>query len=112
MVIYILNQLAIAIFSATGVLAAEKKKMDIFSVVVLGLVTALAGGTIRDMILFRKPVFWIADINYFWISLLASIFFFFFTRIPFVSYKTLLVADAIGVSMFNIQAIEITLTLK
>ncbi len=112
MIIYISGLIAIAVFSVTGVIAAEKKGMDIFSVVVLGLITALAGGTIRDVILAHNPVFWIADTNYLWISCVASVFFFFFARIPFFSYKILLIADAIGVSMFNIQALDITLQMN
>lgn len=112
MIIYISGLLAIAVFSVTGFMTSEKKDIDIFSVVVLGLITALAGGTIRDVILDRSPVFWIADTNYFWVSCAASVFFFFFAGKIFFSYKMLLVADAIGVSLFNIQALEMTLQMN
>ena len=112
MTIYISGLIAIAVFSVTVVIAAEKKNMDIFSVVVLGLITALGGGTIRDVILNHTPVFWIADTNYFWVSFISSLIFFFFARTSFFSYKILLVADAVGVSMFNIQALEMTLQLN
>lgn len=111
MIIYISGLIAIAVFSLTGFMTSEKKDIDIFSVVVLGLITALAGGTVRDVILDRSPVFWIADTNYFWVSCLASLFFFFAGK-KFFSYKMLLIADAIGVSLFNIQALEMTLRMN
>ncbi|MFA6715156.1 MAG: TRIC cation channel family protein [Victivallales bacterium] len=81
--IYISGLIAIAVFSGTGVMAAERKKMDIFSVVVLGLITALAGGSMRDVLLGRYPVFWIGDVNYFWTSLIASLFFSFLRKFRF-----------------------------
>ena len=47
-------------FAITGALAAGRKRMDVFGVVVLGCVTALGGGTLRDLILGIRPVFWIS----------------------------------------------------
>lgn len=111
MVIYISGLVAIAVFSLTGFMSSEKKDVDIFSVLVLGLITALGGGTIRDVILDRSPVFWVADTNYFWVSCLTS-FLFFFAGKRIFSHKMLLIADAIGVSLFNIQALEMTLRMN
>ena len=98
-----------AVFAITGALAAEKKDMDLFSVVILGLVTALGGGTIRDVIVGHSPVFWATDVNYLWVSLIAVIIFFFVVRIYRLPQKLLLIADAAGVALFNIQAINMTL---
>ena len=53
--IYYLGLIGIAAFSITGVIAAGKKDMDIFSIVLLGVVTALDGGTLRDMIIDVSP---------------------------------------------------------
>lgn len=75
--IYYLGLIGIAAFSITGVIAAGKKDMDIFSIVLLGMVTALGGGTVRDILLDINPVFWIADLSYLWVSLLASVLTFF-----------------------------------
>lgn len=75
--IYYLGLIGIAAFSITGVIAAGKKDMDIFSIVLLGVVTALGGGTLRDIMIDVNPVFWIADLSYLWVSLLASLLAFF-----------------------------------
>jgi len=63
-VIHLLDLLGTAVFAVTGALAAGRKRMDIFGVVVLGCVTALGGGTLRDVILGSQPIFWISETNY------------------------------------------------
>ncbi len=78
--VHYLGLIGIAAFSITGVIAAGKKDMDIFGIVLLGVVTALGGGTLRDIIIDTTPVFWIADLSYLWVSLLASISTFFSIR--------------------------------
>ena len=60
--IYYLEIIGIAAFAITGVIAAGKKGMDIFSIVLLGVVTALGGGTLRDLIIDSGPVFWTVDL--------------------------------------------------
>ncbi len=45
-------------------LAAERKGLDIFGVIVIASVTAIGGGTVRDLLLNRHPIFWIADPRY------------------------------------------------
>ncbi len=61
--LYLLGLVATATFSASGVLAVRDHRIDIFGVVVVGVVTAIGGGTIRDLIL-DVPVFWITDSLY------------------------------------------------
>ncbi len=75
--IHYLGLIGIAAFAITGVIAAGKKDMYIFSIVLFGVVTALGGGTLRDIIIDASPVFWIADLSYLWVSILASIVTFF-----------------------------------
>lgn len=57
---YLFEHFAVMFGAATGALAARGKRIDLFGVIVLGLVTAMGGGTLRDLLL-QKPVFWIAD---------------------------------------------------
>ncbi len=57
---YLLEHLAVVFGAATGALAARGKGIDWFGVVVLGLVTAVGGGTLRDVVL-DQPVFWVKD---------------------------------------------------
>ena len=53
----LLDLLGVAVFAASGALAAGRKRMDVFGVIVLGAVTAVGGGTLRDLLLDRHPVF-------------------------------------------------------
>ncbi len=109
--IYYLGLIGIAAFSITGVLAAGRKGMDIFSIVLLGVVTALGGGTLRDIVIDAGPVFWIDDLFYLWVSLLASVMTFFLVRYVNHVLRLLLFADAFGLSLFTVLATEKTLLL-
>ena len=73
LVMHMLDLIGTAVFAITGALAAGRKRMDIFGVVVLGCVTALGGGTLRDVILGIRPVFWISGTHYLAVAALAAI---------------------------------------
>ncbi|HEX6983513.1 MAG TPA: TRIC cation channel family protein [Balneolaceae bacterium] len=64
--LYILDLLGVAVFAISGVLAAGRKSLDLLGVVVIAVVTAIGGGTVRDLLLDRHPVFWISDPTYLW----------------------------------------------
>ncbi|RIK19379.1 MAG: trimeric intracellular cation channel family protein [Anaerolineae bacterium] len=96
---------AIAVFAITGVLAGLRKEADIFSLLVFGLVTALGGGTIRDLLL-GVPVFWVSELTYVWVAVGAAVLTFFLYRLFSQFYRLLLYLDAIGVALFTIQAID------
>lgn len=109
--IYYMAMVGLAAFAVSGVMAAGKKDMDLFSVVLLGIVTALGGGTIRDVVIDVNPVFWIADLSYFWVALTASVIaFFMIRRITHLS-RLLLYLDAFGLALFTVLATEKTITL-
>ena len=59
-------------FAVTAVLAVSHKGIDLFGASVMGIFTAIGGGTVRDLIL-DGPVFWAGDLSYIWVALLASI---------------------------------------
>jgi uncharacterized membrane protein YeiH len=63
---HVLELLGVAVFAASGVLAAGRKGMDLIGVAVIAMVTALGGGTLRDVLLDRHPIAWIADVSYLW----------------------------------------------
>lgn len=109
--IYYLGLIGIAAFSATGVIAAGKKDMDILSIVLLGVVTALGGGTLRDIILDAHPVFWVADLYYLWVSTIAAVLTFFLIRYVNHVLRLLLFIDAFGLSLFTVLATEKTIGL-
>ena len=76
--------------------------MDVFGVVMLGCVTALGGGTLRDMILGLHPVFWIANTTYLWAAILAALITFVSARCWLLPASLLPVADAVGLAAFTV----------
>jgi uncharacterized membrane protein YeiH len=103
--------LAMAVFAVTGVVAGGKKDMDIFTIVILGMVTAIGGGTLRDIILDVNPIYWIADLTYLWVATAASIAAFFLVPKISRTFRLLEYADGLGVAMFSVLATEKTLLL-
>ncbi|ANQ50037.1 trimeric intracellular cation channel family protein [Flammeovirga sp. MY04] len=104
---YTLGMLGTVAFAVTAVLAVIPKQIDLFGAIVMGIVTAVGGGTIRDMIL-DAPVFWATDLNYIWVAVVSSIVAFYGNQ--FMSrkniYSLMLYLDAVGIAMFVIQGAE------
>jgi uncharacterized membrane protein YeiH len=102
-VLFIMAMAATISFAITGVLSIAERRVDFFSAVVLGVITAIGGGTIRDLIL-DVPVFWAADLSYVRFAVLASILTFvaqaFFSR-PQV-FKLILYIDGLGIALFGV----------
>ena len=98
-----------AVFGITGALVAREKRMDLFGVVVVALVTALGGGTIRDLILGRD-VFWLTNEIYIWVAGLAAIFTFAIAHLNLLPRRPLLLADAFGLAVFTVIGTQIALT--
>jgi uncharacterized membrane protein YeiH len=92
-------------FAVTAVLAVAPKGIDLFGATVMGVITAIGGGTLRDIIM-NEPVFWAADVTYISVAIGASVLAFwmqsFFTRREI--YSLMLYLDGLGVSLFAIQA--------
>lgn len=94
-------------FAVTAVLAVSKQGIDLFGACVLGIITAIGGGTIRDLIL-DVPIFWAIDLNYIWVGLFSSLAT--FMAIPFFKrrfiHSLMLYVDGLGASLFAIQAMD------
>ncbi|MCW8330117.1 TRIC cation channel family protein [Photobacterium sp. SDRW27] len=107
MLIYILDMFGTAVFAASGVLLAGRLRMDPFGIVVLASVTAIGGGTIRDMALGATPVFWITDTNYLWVIFVTCLIAMLAIRKPKqMPWYFLPVADAIGLAVFVAIGVE------
>jgi len=102
---YFLGMAGTVAFAVTAVCAVTPKGVDLFGACVMGLITAIGGGTIRDVIL-DVPVFWAADLNYIWVALFSSMVAFLANRLVSRKgiYRSMLYIDALGVSLFAIQA--------
>ena len=100
LIIYGLDLFGGAVFAVSGCLAAGRKRMDVFGAIVLGLVTALGGGTLRDMLLDTGPVFWIDDTVYLLVAAASSLLTFIVVRVVSVPWRGLLITDALGLAVF------------
>lgn len=107
--IYALDMFGVAVFAVTGSLVAGRKQMDLFGVVVLALVTALGGGTLRDLILGIRPVFWVSDQRYVAVACAAALCTFVAGKFRPPPAGMLLVADAFGLASFTVIGAQKTL---
>jgi uncharacterized membrane protein YeiH len=105
---YFLEHLGTAVSAISGALAARGKQVDLFGVVVLALVTALGGGTLRDIILNARPIFWVADSSFVLTATTCALAVFVFARFFTISGSgtVLLAADAGGLALFTVLGVE------
>lgn len=104
--IYWLDLLGTAVFAVSGALAAGRKNLDLFGVLVLAGVTAVGGGTVRDVTLGATPVFWIADPLYLWVAAAAGLVTVYLARHEFLPQRYLPIADAVGLATFCVIGAE------
>ena len=105
--ISILSFLGVAFFAASGTLAAGRKSLDLIGVLVIAAVTAIGGGTIRDVLLGRYPIFWIREPLNLVVIVLATLLTLLYVRVRVPSTWFLLVADALGLAFFSILGARI-----
>jgi uncharacterized membrane protein YeiH len=106
----ILTYVAVTASSISGALEARKHQMDIIGATTIAFVNAFGGGTLRDMMLGRTPVFWINDP---WLTITTFVFAIFtFYRLETFSKRLLIFADAIGLSIFSILGATYALQLN
>ena len=106
----VLFLIAAGVFAVTGVLAAARQNMDVMSFVIIGVVTAIGGGTMRDVMLDVR-VFWLQNTDYLYVATAAAVATFFFERLFRATHKALLYLDAVGTAVFTILATEKTMRL-
>jgi len=104
--IYALSLFGTAVFAMSGALAAGRKQMDLFGVLVLAVVTAIGGGTLRDLILGETPVSWIQDPTLIWVASAAGLATILLVRIRLLHRKLLPLADALGLATFCVTGAE------
>ena len=108
---YVFEHLAVAVCAITGVLAAKNKRVDLFGVIVLALVTAVGGGTLRDWVLGIRP-FWSSDSSFVLNAAAVATVTFLAARFWTMPLPLLLVADACGLALFTIIGTEKALALS
>jgi len=94
------ERLGVFVFALSGGIAAVRKEMDVFSAFVLAVLTAVGGGTFRDMIL-DVPVFWLTDSVTLWLAIAGGLLAFFFHKVV-DAFRPLRWADAMGLALFAV----------
>ena len=97
--ILILDYAGIAVFAATGALAASRKQLDMIGFLFFAAITGIGGGTVRDLIL-DVPVFWVANPDYLVICVVTAVIVYFTAHLFESRYKLLLWLDAIGLAAY------------
>lgn len=108
--LYYFEMVGTAVFAITGVLAVTRKGLDVFGALVLGIVTALGGGTVRDLII-GAPPFWINDFNYVWAAAAGALAAFSIGSLFRNTFRGLLYLDALGAALFAVTAADKVLSL-
>ena len=104
---YALDLLGTMAFAISGSLTAMNKKMDSFGVFIIGFVTAVGGGTLRDVLVGRQPVAWMEHTTYVFVIITAVIFSILFRKLLKKLSKSLFLFDTIGLGIFTIIGTEI-----
>lgn len=98
-----LDYAGVAVFAATGALAASRKELDLIGFLFLAAVTGIGGGTLRDIILGRLPVFWVLNPTYILVCVIVGAVVFFTAHLFESRYRLLVWLDAIGLSAYCVM---------
>jgi len=102
----ILDSIGILVFSISGALTAIYKKLDLFGVYCIAFVTALGGGTLRDVMIGRTPVGWMQDMNYIYIITLGFLLSIIFNRYLDRLRISMFLFDSIGLGVFTLIGLD------
>jgi uncharacterized membrane protein YeiH len=109
--IYLLDLCAVAVCAITATLEARRRELDLFGVVVIAVISGIGGGTVRDLLLGRLPVYWIHDPIYVVVGMVAGTLTFFLGRRLRLPKNFFLVPDAIGLALFTVIGASVAMQL-
>jgi len=105
--LYYFDLAGVAVFAASGVLAARERDLDLLGVIVVAAITAIGGGTLRDLLLDRHPIFWVTDSWYLVVIIASALLTVAYVRVWPPPGATLLVADALGLALFALSGAQL-----
>ena len=108
-IVLYLDYLGTAIFAISGALAGINRKFDPFGIFILGMVTAIGGGTLRDSMLGISPVGWLTDTNFLYVILIGVMIAVVFRNHLNRVSKIIFIVDAIGLGLFTVTGINLSL---
>ncbi len=106
---YTFDLIGVFVFAISGSLAAGRRRLDLLGVLVLAAVTAVGGGTIRDVLLDRHPIFWLTDSMYLYVIIFAVLGTMMYVKYARIPGRTLDVADALGLALFSVNGARIAI---
>jgi uncharacterized membrane protein YeiH len=106
-----LDWFGICVFALSGALVASRKRMDIVGFALLGCVTGIGGGTVRDVLLGSVPVFWVQRPAYLLTCVAVSCVAFFVAHLMHSRMRILLWSDAVGLALFSVTGAETALAI-
>ena len=107
--IYALDLFGVSVFALTGALKASQKDMDVFGMMLMAAVVGIGGGTVRDLLLGIRPVFWVDRLEYILICVVIAVGVFFIAhRLP-SRQRWLAWADAIGLATFSVVGTQVAI---
>ena len=96
----LLDYAGVAVFAATGALAASRKQLDIIGFIFLAILASVGGGTVRDVVLGQTPVFWVSQPGYLLVASATAILVYFTAHLVWSRYLWLLWLDTIGLAAY------------
>jgi uncharacterized membrane protein YeiH len=113
-VLYWMDLAGVAVFAISGALAAMQARLDLFGVLVLAAITAIGGGTLRDLLLGRHPIFWMRDTRYIKVIALTAMLTALaaqaasgWGQVLHTGNAALVIADTLGLALFALCGAEI-----
>lgn len=105
-IFYLIDITGTLAFALSGALVAMNKKLDLFGVFIIAFVTALGGGTLRDIMIGKTPVGWMLDLNYVYVIISGFFLSILFREKIDKHQKTMFLFDSIGLGVFTLVGIE------
>lgn len=99
-------------FSISGAFAAMEKRLDLFGIFIIAFVTAMGGGTLRDVLIGEVPVKWMLDLSSGFVVVLSTIAALLFTRVLQNYNRILLLFDSIGLGFFTVVGVQTGIALN
>lgn len=108
---YALELIGVFFFAISGTLAIQDKENDLFGAGFTGFITAIGGGSLRDILLGAYPLVWIGNVAFLYAILTGILITFVFFRLMAKLRRTLFLFDTLGIGLFTILGVEKTLSL-
>ncbi len=108
--LYFIDVLGTMVFAISGALTAMDKRLDFFGISAVGFVTAIGGGTVRDLLIGHTPVSWMADLAYLMMTGVGITVALLFRGTIQKLRRTLFLFDTIGIAVFTILGLQRALT--